>query len=252
MPNTCRCKKCGLEAPVGPTCPRCGGKLNPKDAHVSWRMERNPVCDWMCWNAVMRVLLPALMLALALVLLLEAIMGGLAGVEDLLRKGLLLTFELVLLAASALTLLRMLLMGEDVLECVLDSKGLTVRVILPHPTAVKLLCRMRSPALLQREAPWELVVDETTVPWKDIRRVQLWPERTMVLLYAPRWWLRAYVPCDPFTYGEAMAVIRERLGKNKHVLLPPGLRVTVKAVPKEKAPKATQHPEPFAPPRDDE
>lgn len=149
MPNTCRCKKCGLEAPVGPACPRCGGKLNPKDAHTSWRMERNPVCDWMCWNAVMRVLLPALMLALALVLLLEALLGGMAGVEDLLRKGLLLTFALVLLAASALTLLRMLLMGEDVLECVLDGKGVTVRTLLPHPTAVKLLCRMRSPALLR-------------------------------------------------------------------------------------------------------
>lgn len=251
MPNTCRCKKCGLEAPVGPACPRCGGKLNPKDAHTSWRMERNPVCDWMCWNAVMRVLLPALMLALALVLLLEALLGGMAGVEDLLRKGLLLTFALVLLAASALTLLRMLLMGEDVLECVLDGKGVTVRTLLPHPTAVKLLCRMRSPALLRGEAPWELVVDEIAVPWKDVRRVQLWPERTMVLLYAPRWWLRAYVPCDPFTYAEAMAVMREKLGKNKQVSLPRALRQAAKSTPREKAPKATQHPEPFAPPRDD-
>ena len=37
---------------------------------------------------------------------------------------------------------------------------------------------------------------ERQIAWKDVSRVQLWPEKCMVLFYAPAWWLRTDLqPC---------------------------------------------------------
>ncbi|MGN0971709.1 MAG: hypothetical protein ACI4OY_07105, partial [Aristaeellaceae bacterium] len=71
MPMTCYCKKCGRDVPVGDTCPSCGAKLARSSARVAWCVEHAPVRDWMCWNAVMRILLAVAALALVLTLLLE-------------------------------------------------------------------------------------------------------------------------------------------------------------------------------------
>ena len=60
MPITAYCKKCARDVEVGERCPHCGGKLTKSAVRVAWCAEHYPVGDWMCWNAVMRLLLPVL------------------------------------------------------------------------------------------------------------------------------------------------------------------------------------------------
>ena len=90
IPLTSYCKKCGQDVPVSDFCPNCRSKLAASTVRLAWCVEHHPVRDWMCWNAVMRLLLPVLALTLLLVILLEAIVGGLNGVAMLLGGGLLL------------------------------------------------------------------------------------------------------------------------------------------------------------------
>ena len=59
MALTAYCKKCAREVEPGEVCPYCGSKLGKNAAHAAWCVERTPVKDWMCWNALMRILLPA-------------------------------------------------------------------------------------------------------------------------------------------------------------------------------------------------
>ena len=68
MALTAYCKKCGREVEPGEICPRCGTRLGKNAAHAAWCVERTPVKDWMYWNSVMRVLLPAALAILELLL----------------------------------------------------------------------------------------------------------------------------------------------------------------------------------------
>ena len=87
MALTAYCKKCGKEVDAGERCPYCGTSLGKTSAHAAWCVERTPVRDWLCWNAVMRLLLPAALAVLVLVLLLEGLSGGISAVEKLLTSG---------------------------------------------------------------------------------------------------------------------------------------------------------------------
>ena len=66
MALTAYCKKCAREVEPGEVCPYCGSKLGKNAAHAAWCVERTPVKDWMCWNALMRILLPAALVILLL------------------------------------------------------------------------------------------------------------------------------------------------------------------------------------------
>ena len=68
MALTAYCKKCGREVEPGEICSRCGTRLGRNAAHAAWCVERTPVKDWMYWNSVMRLLLPAALAILLLVL----------------------------------------------------------------------------------------------------------------------------------------------------------------------------------------
>ena len=175
--------------------------------------------DWMCWNAVMRLLLPVLALTLLLVILLEAIVGGLNGVAMLLGGGLLVSLTGIVGMILAVLLLVFILQGEDLLDCVVDSRGIHVQTYLPQPTALKLLLRGKSPKLMEGSEDMVLVTSKE-IAWKDVQRVQLWPEKTMILLYAPKWWMRVSLPCTPFTWEDALDFIRDKIGKKKAVILP--------------------------------
>ena len=59
MALTAYCKKCAREVEPGERCPYCGSRLGKNAAHAAWCVERTPVRDWMSWNALMRILLPA-------------------------------------------------------------------------------------------------------------------------------------------------------------------------------------------------
>lgn len=238
MPLTSYCKKCARDVPVGERCPHCGAKLPANTVRLAWCVDHAPLRDWMSWNAVMRIALPVLLLALVLAILLEGVTGGVAGIEAIIREGLPLSLLGVAIFGAAVLLLLFILQGDDILDCVVDSKGFHVQQYLPDPTPLKLIARFKSPALMRRiteENPM-LLLSQKEIAWKDVVRVQLWPEKTLLLLYAPRWWLRLSVPCTPFTWEDALQMVSDKLGRKKAVDLPGQLV----APPKPKAAKAVQ------------
>lgn len=205
--------------PVSAFCPECRTKLAANTVRLAWCVDHHPVRDWMCWNAVMRLLLPVLGATLLLVILLEAILGGLNGVVMLLGGGLLVSLTGIMGMLLAVMLLVFILQGDDLLDCVIDARGIHVQQYLSEPTALKLILRGKSPRLLESGEEMLLIVSRE-IAWKDIQRVQLWPEKTMILFYAPRWWMRVALPCTPFTWEEALGFIRDKIGKKKAVILP--------------------------------
>jgi len=236
MPLTSYCKKCAADVPVGDRCPNCGSKLAANTVRLAWCVDHTPVKDWMSWNAVMRIVLPLTAVLIMLMLVLEMAVGGLAGVERMLSGGAVMAVLGVMCLGVAVILLALILQGDDVLDCVMDSKGLHVMQYLPEPTALKLLLRLKSPQMMQyvsAQVPM-LLISQRDIAWKDVARIQLWPEKTLLLVYAPVWWLRLPLPCTPFTWEDALDMVREKLGRKKGVQLPEALI----APPKPKMPKA--------------
>ncbi|MBR3764449.1 MAG: hypothetical protein IKK57_07865 [Clostridia bacterium] len=237
MPLTSYCKKCACDVPVGDFCPECGGKLAASAVRLAWCVDHVPVRDWMCWNGVMRIALPVMGVTLALTIVLEAILGGLTGLTQLLTGGLFPTLGGLSLGAAALLLLVFILQGEDLLDCVIDASGLHVQQYLPRPTALKLLLRLRSPRLLeQTDENGLLLISSRSIAWKELRRVQLWPEKGFILLYAPAWWQQLTIPCTRETWLDALEFIKNKIGKRKDVILPPQCVQT--APPRAKKPAA--------------
>ena len=188
----------------------------------------------------MRLLLPVLGATLLLVILLEAILGGLDGVALLLSGGLIVSLCGIMGMLLALMLLVFILQGDDLLDCVIDARGIHVQQYLPNPTAVKLLLRGKSPRLLAQAGEEALLlIASREIAWKDIQRVQLWPEKTMILFYAPRWWMRVSLPCTPFTWEDAIEFIRDKIGKQKAVILPEECRQTAPSKAKSAKPART-------------
>ena len=200
-----------------------GGKLATSAVRLAWCVDHVPLRDWMCWNAVMRLLLPVVGATLGLILLMEGLLGGMTGVAALLGNGLVVTLLGMMGMLLAVMLLVFILQGDDLLDCVIDARGIHVQTYLPEPTTLKLLLRGKSPQLLDSGESM-LLLSSREIAWKDVARVQLWPEKTMILFYAPRWWMRVALPCTPFTWEDALDFIREKIGKKKAVVLPPECR----------------------------
>ena len=242
MPITAYCKKCARDVPPGDLCPHCGGKLAKSALRVAWCADHTPVRDWMSWNAVMRLVLPVLLAVLALILLLEGLAGGLEGIAALLRGGLLFSLLGLLALTAAGLLLAFILQGDDLQDCVVDGRGVHIQQYLPEPTALKLMLRLKSPRLLEGYDPTEgiLLIGQKELLWKDIARVQLWPEKTLILLYAPAWWMRLALPCTPFTYEDCLTFIQVKLGRKKGEMLPAELVAPSAPKPAKAAPVKTQ------------
>ncbi len=225
MPLSARCKKCGMEAAPGACCPRCGGKQGTP--RYFWRVQQRPVLSWDRWNAPMRILLPIIGVVAGTVTVLEALSGDPARLRQLLTGDLPLLLGAMLGAAVLLTGLVLACQGTEVLEIAADKTGLTVTTLLPRPGMLSLLARLRSPALagsasLRRE--YGLFLGEKKLPWKACRRVQLWPEKQMMLFYAPARWLQLAIPCDRTAWLDLGSLVREKLGKRRDVSLPAELR----------------------------
>lgn len=241
MPLTSYCKKCARDMPVGERCPDCGGKLPASSVRLAWCVEHTPVRDWMCWNAVMRIVLPVIGVMLAMVFLLELLLGGADGVTQLLTGGLFPTLAGLGLGALALLLLVFILQGDDLADCVIDSTGLHVQQYLTQPTALKLALRGKSPHMLdQVDESGLLLVASRGIAWKEIRRVQLWPEKGVIILYAPAWWQRLSLQCTRETWLDALGFIRDKIGKRKDVILPPECVQAAPAKPKKAAAPRTK------------
>jgi hypothetical protein len=233
MALTAYCKKCGREVEPGEVCPRCGTRLGKNAAHAAWCVERTPVKDWMYWNSVMRVLLPAALVILVLVLAAEAVSGGVAAVERMMTSGFPLTLLILLAAALLAVSAALLLQGKELSDFVVDSRGIHETRYLPDPTPLKLLARLRSPAAAKQAEGGDarvLMLSRRDLAWKDVARVQLWPEKCMILFYAPAWWLRIPAMCTPFSWDDTIGFVREKLGKKKKVKLPPSMKADAPAV----------------------
>ena len=233
MALTAFCKKCNREVEPGDICPRCGTKLPKSAVHAAWVVERVPVRDWMCWNAVLRWLFPAGLAVLILALALEGLSGGPEAVERLFRSDFLLTLAGMIGLLLLLVFLALLLQGKELMDYVVDSRGVHVTRYLPRPTALRLILRFKSPRMMSQISPEEaspiLRLEERSLPWREVSRVQLWPEKCYLLFYAPAWWLRIPVRCTPFSWEDALSFVREKLGKKKAVRLPDHLRVSAAA-----------------------
>ena len=233
MALTAYCKKCGREVEPGEVCPRCGTRLGKNAAHAAWCVERTPVKDWMYWNSVMRVLLPAALVILVLVLAAEAVSGGVAAVERMMTSGFPLTLLILLAAALLAVSAALLLQGKELSDFVVDSRGIHETRYLPDPTPLKLLARLRSPAAAKQAEGGDarvLMLSRRDLAWKDVARVQLWPKKCMILFYAPAWWLRIPAMCTPFSWDDTIGFVREKLGKKKKVKLPPSMKADAPAV----------------------
>lgn len=235
---TAFCKKCGREVAPGEVCPICGTRLGKNAAHAAWCVECRPVADWMSWNAVMRLLLPATLAVLLLVLLLEGLSGGAAAVEKLLLSGFPVVLLILLGTVLAVVFAALALQGRELADYIVDNRGIHEIRYLPDPTPLKLLARLKSPARMKEAAGQDasvpvLRLSEKHLAWKDVARVQLWPEKCMILFYAPAWWLRVSAACTPLVWEDVMGLIREKLGRKKKIRLPASL-VAPPAPPRRK------------------
>ncbi len=247
MALTAYCKKCAREVEPGEICPYCGTRLGKNAAHTAWCLQKTPVKDWMSWNAVMRVLVPAAAAVLALALLAEGLSGGTEAVERLLRSGFPVTLAVLLAAVLLLVFAALLLQGSELADFVVDSRGIHETRYLPNPTALKLVLRLKSPLLLNEAVPagesTVVRLSERHLTWREIARVQLWPEKCTVLFYAPGWWLRIPVICTPFTWDDTLGFVRDKLGKKKKVLLPSSLVIPAPPPRRKARPAARPVPE---------
>ncbi len=227
MALTAYCKKCGREVDAAEVCPYCGTRLGKNAAHAAWCIETVPATNWIRWNAVMRLLLPAALVILLLVLLIEGISGGIGAVEKMMTSGFPVVLLILLGTILAVVLLALVLQGKELTDYVVDNRGIHEIHYLPNPTPLKLLCRLKSPSLAgtageDGRAP-VVKLSEKDLAWRDVARVQLWPEKCMILYYAPASWLRIAVECTPFTWDDVMGLTREKLGKKRKIRLPQSL-----------------------------
>ena len=230
MARTAYCKRCGREVEAGEMCPFCGTRLGKNAAHAAWCVERIPVKDWMYWNSVMRLLLPGVLVIFLLVLLAEGIAGGVEAADRMLSSAFLPVLGILLAAVLLAVFVILLLQGKELSDFVVDSRGIHETRYLPDPTPLKLMLRGKAPRMPEPGGGSRVVqLGERHIAWKDVSRVQLWPEKCMALFYAPAWWLRVPVVCTPFTWEDTMAYIREKLGKKKKVRLPEHLTVQAPA-----------------------
>ena len=247
MARTAYCKRCNREVDAGEMCPFCGTRLGKNAAHAAWCAERTPVKDWMYWNSVMRLLLPGALVIVILVLLLEGIAGGPGAVEKMLASAFLPVLGILTATALAVVFLILLLQGKELSDFVVDSRGIQETRWLPDPTPLKLILRLKAPKMPPEDGEAQVVkLGERRIAWKDVTRVQLWPEKCMVLIYAPSWWLRIPVVCTPFTWDDTMDYIREKLGRKKKVRLPQSLVDQSPAAPRRRAAGTPRYSEPEA------
>ena len=174
----------------------------------------------MYWNSVMRLLLPAALAILLLVLIPEGIAGGFSAVERMISSGFPLVLLILIAGVLAAVFAILLLQGKELSDFVVDSRGVHESRYLPNPTRLKLILRLKSPSLMNGDAGQVLLLFRRDLAWKDVARVQLWPEKCMILFYAPGWWLRIPVLCTPFSWEDVIGMIREKLGKKRKVRLP--------------------------------
>ena len=82
----------------------------------------------------MRLLLPAALVILLLVILMEGISGGMGAVEKMMTSGFPAVLLILLGTILAVVLLALVLQGKELTDYVLDNRGIHEIHYLPNPT----------------------------------------------------------------------------------------------------------------------
>lgn len=232
MPLVQYCRKCRAEAPLGDACPRCGGKLPKTGEQLSFGVVRRPVREWFAWNHVLRVALPAWLLAFAVIVAAEAAASGAAGVTALFGQGFLWTMLGLLAVMLAAVLALLLLQGAEQVHYVLDRQGVHARVYVRAGSgAPTLYARFVTPAAAEalaqsddRDAPPGLMlVRRVTLPWDAVRRVRVWREGATLLFFRPGCWQVLAMRCPLGELAPAEEYVRKKLKRMKHARVVPAL-----------------------------
>ena len=223
MPRTAYCKVCQRNMVPGDDgrCPVCGKHLKRSGLHLSWSVRTRPVLDWIAWNRPLRIFLPLYLLSVFSVCFFEILRGGLPSLDPLMEAGFLRTSLLILLFSLSFLGLLLLLRGEHMVHCEIGKDGITVLTDLVRPSPLKLLCHFRDPSILRAErAMQSLRVQEERLSWEDVCRVQVWPEKSLLLFYATPHFLTLALPCTPFEWEDVLGETAEALKKRDDVRLP--------------------------------
>ena len=222
MPIMAYCKKCKQEVEPASLCPLCGQKLPNGSLRISWTYTYSPVKDFLSWNSILRVGIPALVLLMLTVISVELIRKGFIGVELLFAQGFanLMLLLAGLLIAFALSVL--LLKGRVSANYVLDQKGVHVRIFQEKPSLILRLFHS-FPGKEDTGLSGEnlRLLEEKHMPYAFIKRVGLWPDRDKILLYNPRFFLAQPIHCLADTYDDCLRFLYEQVKKRKEVMLPP-------------------------------
>ncbi len=225
MPIVSYCKKCKEEVPPAEVCTLCGRSLPASSMRLSWAYTYAPVMDWIRWSMILRIMLPVLLVLIGLILGLEALLHGTIGVQALWAQGLMRVILWITAAMGAGVFFVLLLQGKEEIRFVIDQKGVHAKTYLLRPSAIKYWLRMQPVPAWLNSGKEPLPVGEKDVAWQELRRVQGWPDKEIILLYAPRWWLSMALYCLPGTYEEAVQFIYDHVKKRSQVKMavPPQL-----------------------------
>lgn len=226
MPWMNYCKKCKAEVPPGEICPRCGSRLTRSGERYCFGGERLPVTDWFSWNAMLRVGVPGIGLALLATVILEAFTEGAYGVQAVFVQGFFWTLMGTLGMLLLATLCLLMAQGRETVRYVLDAQGAHAFTYLRKPKPWRLYARFTAPQAakaLQADAPDRSAeglsaVRRADLLWKDTKRVAFWPETHTILFYRPRWWQVLSIRGDEREYAEAVEIVRKRLARNPKAL----------------------------------
>jgi len=222
MPVMAYCKKCKQEVMPDYVCPQCGQKLPVNSLRLSWTYELTPVRDFLSWNNIFRVALPALILLMFLIVGVEWGSKGWLGVQALMAQGF---WSLLLLLAAAMlmvALIGLMMRGREEVRYILDSKGLHAQIWQGKPSFIKRLFHMiPADAQIGSMGQTEWMLEEKHIPWPALRRVGFWPDRDKILLYSPRFWLALALHALPETYDDAVRFIYEHVKKRPNVMKAP-------------------------------
>lgn len=222
------CKKCKAEIPASGICPNCGAKLTKSSERLSFGVVITPVKDWFAWNRMLRVALPAMLLVLLILLLIEYQVAGLTGLSDMLTEGLIWLILGALALTALIWLVVLLMQGKESVHYVLDSAGAHVYTYLKNPTRVKLAARLITPETVKAlcdsgedNVPGLKLISARHLLWQDMRKVRLWRENGRILLFRPAWWLCLVMTATNVDFDPAEAMIRKKLSRNKRARVVP-------------------------------
>lgn len=226
MPQRNYCKKCKREVPSGSQCTFCGAKLTKAGERLSFGVVHRPAEDWFSWNAVLRLIVPVIVLVCLATLFIEAAVEGANGVQSMFVQGFFWTMMGVLGLGLLVTLILLLLQGRREILYTLDSKGAHACVCLRNAGRVQLGAHMmtrQSAEALRQSLPEELEPSMTPVrhadlAWANVARAQLWREKHTILLYHPTWWQAMVIRCPAIEYEAAVEYVNHKVRTKKRAV----------------------------------